>query len=160
MQLGNCGGWISTDALDVSGDVRLLSGGRWEGEIALGGNTQGSLLGNLGGREAYLDMTRCRIAGDARVRLNYGRAVNARFGMEELRGSLSVVSDGTSDDSIDLGGLAAGGTMMLRMGRGPMTSGPTTPTSAGPPGSTPATATTRSSSTSSTRSPTRRPWRT
>ncbi|NLF30027.1 MAG: LEPR-XLL domain-containing protein [Planctomycetes bacterium] len=118
MQLGCRGGWISTEALDVSGDLRLLSSGQWEGEIALGGTVKGSLLGRLGGQDAYLDMTRCCIAGDARLRLAYRTAVNARLGMEELGGNLTVASVGASDDTIDMGGLAAAGAIMLRTGRG------------------------------------------
>lgn len=118
MHLGRRGGWISTETLVVNGDVRVGSGGRWEGEVALGGTIGGSLLGRLGGREAYLDMTRCRVAGDATVRLAYHRVVNARFGMEDLRGNLTVASVGASDDMIDLGGLATAGVMTIRTGRG------------------------------------------
>jgi hypothetical protein len=118
MQLGRRGGWIRTDGLDVNGDMRLRSGGQWQGEVALGGTIQGNLLGRLGGQEAYLDMTRCRVAGDARMKLDYRRAVNARLGMEDIRGNLTVVSVGASDNTIDMGGLSARGTVVLRTGRG------------------------------------------
>ncbi len=118
MQLGGRRGWISTETLDVHGDVQIRSGGRWEGEVVVGGTIDGSLFGRLGGQEAYLDLSGCAVAGDARMTFAYRRSLNARLGMADVHGDLVVASIGASDDTIDMGGLSAEGTVTLRTGRG------------------------------------------